>query len=100
MLHCMKTNNSNNTPNTPKPTIDTLIANLRHIMSEKAGILREKQSLKEAEDFINLYINNKSFYNKVDKKTVEFLNMLTVSKLIIKAASIREESRGTHQRGD
>lgn len=80
--------------------IGTTIANFRHMMTEKVGILREEQSLKKAEDFIDFYLNNRNLYNQKDKKMVEFLNMLTVAKLIVKAANLRKESRGTHQRSD
>jgi len=80
--------------------IKSLIANFRHMMSEKVGILRDKKSLKDAQGFIDSYIGISSLYNKRDKNTAEFVNMLTVAKLIVKAASLREESRGTHQRND
>ncbi len=80
--------------------IKPLIANFRHMMSEKVGILRDKKSLRDAQDFIDSHIGVSSLYNKRDKNTAEFVNMLTVAKLIVKAASLREESRGTHQRND
>jgi L-aspartate oxidase len=80
--------------------IKSLITNFRHMMSEKVGILRDKKSLKDAQDFIDSYISVSSLYNKRDKNTAELVNMLTVAKLIVKAANLREESRGTHQRND
>ncbi len=83
-----------------KYEISDLTLQLRKIMTKKVGILRDAEGLKEAEVFINLYLRDKSFYNKKDKNTLEFLNMLTVANLIIKAAGLREESRGAHQRND
>jgi L-aspartate oxidase len=80
--------------------IKSLITNFRHMMSEKVGILRDKKSLKDAQDFIDSYISVSSLYNKRDKNTAELVNMLTVAKLIVKAANLSEESRGTHQRND
>ncbi|HJX01901.1 MAG TPA: L-aspartate oxidase [Candidatus Humimicrobiaceae bacterium] len=83
-----------------KPDIKKLISDLRNIMTRKVGILRDAKGLKEAEEFVNLHINGEYLYNKKDKDILEFTNMLTVASLIIKAASLREESRGTHQRND
>ncbi|GAI58623.1 unnamed protein product, partial [marine sediment metagenome] len=73
---------------------------LKNIMTRKVGILRDAQSLKEAGEFVDFHINSGYLYNKKDKNILEFANMLTVASLIIKAASLREESRGTHQRND
>lgn len=86
--------------NDNKPDIKTSISDLRNIMTKKVGILRDAQSLKEAREFVDFQINSRCLYNKRDKNILEFANMLTVASLIIKAASLREESRGTHQRND
>lgn len=83
-----------------KPDIKTLTSDLKNIMTRKVGILRDAQSLKEAGEFVNFRINSGYLYNKKDKNMLELANMLTVASLIIKAASLREESRGTHQRND
>ena len=82
------------------PDINTLILKLKNIMTKKVGILRDAISLKEAKEFVNYYKKCDYLYNKKDKNALEFVNMLTVASLIIKAASLREESRGTHQRND
>lgn len=86
--------------NDHKPDIKTLTSDLKNIMTSKVGILRDAQSLKEAGEFVDFHINSGYLYNKRDKNMLEFTNMLTVAILIIKAASLREESRGTHQRND
>ncbi len=83
-----------------KPDIKTLTSDLKNIMTRKVGILRDAKSLKEAWEFVNFHINSSYLYNKKDKNILEFANMLTVASLIIKAASLRKESRGTHQRND
>jgi len=75
---------------------ETLITKLRKTMSEKAGILRDSRDLKEAADFVQSHISSWSLYNTPDKRKVELANMLTVAK----AATLRKESRGTHQRND
>ncbi len=73
---------------------------LRHLMSSRVGILREGGRLKNVLEFVNGHISDKSLYNRKEKEPAEFLNMLFVAKLIIIAAIIRTESRGTHQRCD
>jgi L-aspartate oxidase len=82
------------------PDIRNLIGELKNVMTKKVGIFRDAAGLKEAEEFVNSYINCDYLYNARNFKTLEFVNMLTVASLIIKAASLREESRGTHQRND
>jgi len=86
--------------NDNKLDIKTFISDLKNIMTKKVGILRDAQSLKEAGEFVDFHINSGYLYNKRDKNILEFANMLTVASLIIKAANLREESRGTHQRND
>jgi len=78
----------------------TLISSLRSLMSSEVGILRDSQGLGEAREFVDFHIGNHSLYDCKDKDILEFANMLTVAGLIIRAASIREESRGTHLRSD
>ncbi len=80
--------------------IDKITKKFKHMMSEKVGILRDRHSLDEAKKFIDAEISNDMLYDNIDKRTVELVNMLTVGGLIVKAASMREESRGTHQRND
>ena len=80
--------------------INALISSLRNLMSTKVGILRDSKGLNEAKEFIDYHISDQGLYGIKDKDILEFANMLTVAYLIIKAASIREESRGTHLRSD
>jgi L-aspartate oxidase len=69
-------------------------------MSSEVGILRDSQGLEEAKEFVDFHIGNHGLYDCMDKDILEFANMLTVAGLIIKSASIRKESRGTHLRSD
>ncbi len=90
----------NSAPASARIDIKTLISSLRSIMSTDVGILRDRSGLDEAKEFIDFHIGNQNLYNKKDIDMLEFVNMLTVADLIIKAAIIREESRGTHLRSD
>jgi len=83
-----------------KQDILNQISDLRDIMTRKVGILRDADSLKKAKKFVDLHTSSDDIYNTTDKDVLEFANMLVVAGLIIKAASLREESRGTHQRND
>ena len=69
-------------------------------MSHNVGIHRDAESLQKAQDFIEQTLKNNDFYNIANIRAVELLNMLTVGSIIIKAAMLRKESRGTHQRND
>jgi len=91
---------NNNAPASAGIDIKTLISSLRGIMSTEVGILRDRSGLDKAKEFIDFHIGNQNLYNKKDINMLEFVNMLTVADLIIKAAIIREESRGTHLRSD
>jgi L-aspartate oxidase len=99
---------SGNTKNGKQPSaagdkiklIESFMESFRHEMSHNVGIHRDAESLKEAQDFIEQTLKNYDFYNMANIRAVEFLNMLTVGSIIIKAAMLRKESRGTHQRDD
>ena len=69
-------------------------------MTNRVGILREEKRLKEVLKFVDEQLSNEEFYNKKEKEPNEFLDMLYTARLIINAAIIRKESRGTHQRCD
>ena len=73
---------------------------LRHMMTNRVGILREGSRLKKVLEFVDSHICDVSLYNRKEREPSEFLNMLYVARLIITAAIIRTESRGTHQRCD
>ena len=82
---------------------------LGKLMYEKVGLFRDENNLKKALEFVNYYIaafcdfgivdKNKT-YNTNLKEFIEFENMLKLSKVIIKSALSRKESRGAHYRVD
>jgi len=73
---------------------------LRSLMWRAAGIEREEAHLETAEDYVDFwcgYVMDKTF-SDVGGWTLQ--NMLTVAKLILHAARLRQESRGVHFRTD
>ncbi len=81
--------------------IELLKSQLRDIMWNGAGIIRNETSLKESEGKIN---NLKQAFKRgrkcLNKEEYEYRNMLTVASLIIEGALARKESRGAHCRSD
>lgn len=82
---------------------------LGKLMFENVGLYRDEKSLKKALDLVDKYIDNFSKFGIIDKDKnynsnlkdyLEFENMLVVSKVIIKSAIQRKESRGSHYRTD
>jgi len=77
-----------------------VINSLKSLMWRRVGIERQGQELAEAErriDFWCSYVMDKEFDTRVGW---ELQNMLTVAKLTIVAAHLRQESRGVHIRVD
>lgn len=74
---------------------------LKNIMWDYVGILRDNRSLTIALDKIS---DLKSRFNRTSKcitnDEYEFRNMLTVANLIASSAILRQESRGAHYRTD
>jgi len=75
---------------------------LKGIMWEDAGIIRNGEDLGAALKKINALMQDlKAFAaNGISEDVIETGNMLLVSKLIVRAALEREESRGCHYRED
>jgi L-aspartate oxidase len=77
-----------------------LTNSLRSLMVRKMGIVRDRARLLEAQldvEFWRRYVLIREFS---DRPGWELQNLLTVAHLMIDAAILREESRGTHFRGD
>lgn len=82
-----------------KEDIDRLRQNIQEIMWEQVGIVRSGVGLKEALAFFGRWqylCTNRS----MDVHSLEAINMLTIGKLMAKAALVRTESRGGHYRID
>ena len=81
--------------------IPNLKQELRDLMWDKVGIIRNKEDLldakKQIESFIERFNRNRKCLNKEE---YEYRNMLIVSNLIVQLALEREESRGAHSRSD
>jgi L-aspartate oxidase len=80
--------------------IEDVRNSLKSLMWRDVGIEREKDKLLDAEKEINFwssYVMRKEFSTQLG---FELQNMLTLARLIQKAALMREESRGVHYRND
>lgn len=81
--------------------INSLKAQLQNIMWEYVGILRSENSIKTADEKLQLLKLKFPIGTKCQNKDeYEFKNMLTVAQLIINSALKRNESRGAHYRKD
>ncbi len=71
---------------------------LREIMWDKAGIIRNESGLLEADR--QLAVLNSSFIPCLEESELELANMIPLGRIIVKASLARRESRGGHFRGD
>ena len=84
--------------------IKFLTASLKEVMWDKAGILRDQESLEDALSKI-LEIKALSRESGIEDirelmKLLELQNMLVVSEAVCRSALLRTESRGSHYRSD
>jgi L-aspartate oxidase len=77
---------------------DTARAHLQQVMSRFAGVLRDRKGLDEAERLLNALPAEHPGPPGTD--AWEATNLLTVATVLISAARLREETRGTHWRED
>lgn len=82
--------------------IDSLaiITRLQSIMNTNVGIIRSKESLSEAMREIEKMSHETEGIEVVHTQLVELKNMLCLASHVVKAALMREESRGAHYRLD
>lgn len=82
---------------------------LSNVLFENVGLFRNEENLNLALKFItkiekqiqNMGISDKSIeYNKNLVEYLEFINMIDISKIVVKCAINRKESRGSHFRND
>jgi L-aspartate oxidase len=90
----------------PQPDADDrldvldLTASLRSLMVRKMGIVRERARLLEAQADVGFWCRY-ALTREIDSRAGwELQNLLTIAKLMVDAALRRDESRGTHFRGD
>lgn len=94
-------------PNGTRPC--HLMGELKRIMWERAGIVRDERGLREAlnaigslrEGLRRLRVAQEGLVHNLDlAEAVELTNMLVLAKLVVGAGLLRDESRGAHFRRD
>lgn len=86
--------------NGPLEDAGELKSRLRRLMTEKVGIIRNEENLKEALNQV-MEIKRETEGNACTTiEQWELVNMLTLAELVIKSALMRKESRGAHYRTD
>ena len=89
---------------TGKERLDEVEQSLRQTMWDKVGVIRDKQSLKDAQKEISALGEQLTRISLTDRRqlprVVKVANMLTVADIICRAALMRTESRGAHYRSD
>lgn len=84
-----------------KPAVDELSSQLKEIMWNNAGIVRNEKALTEALKTVNeLKLEFTQEFKCRDIHEYELRSLLIVSELIVKSALARKESRGAHFRED
>lgn len=71
---------------------------LQQLHWDKVGIIRNKESLTEADDTLAAW--QKSLPQPTDRPSYELNNLVLTGRLVTEAALLREESRGAHFRSD
>ncbi|MFW6064483.1 MAG: L-aspartate oxidase [Candidatus Natronoplasma sp.] len=86
------------------PSDEGLLGEIKEDMREKmmknAGIVRKEDDLTDLINWLDSKIREIDDLSIDDQTYWELKNMLTVSRLISRAALLREESRGAHHRSD
>jgi L-aspartate oxidase len=77
-----------------------LIRQLQELMNHNVGIVRSKESLESAMERILQIRRELNHVRATDTTMMELKNMLFLSSLLVKAALMRQESRGAHYRSD
>jgi L-aspartate oxidase len=84
----------------PRLLHDDLLYSLKSLMWRQVGLSREAQGLADARARIGFWHHYLAKAPLRTQGTCELANMLTVAAMVAEAALRREESRGTHFRGD
>ena len=71
---------------------------LQRLMSRHAGVLRDAKGLDEAERELSDFADR--FPGRPDTEAWETTNLLTVARVLVQSARLREETRGSHWRDD
>lgn len=84
-------------PRLPIPNLAKLTCRLREILWQRAGLTRSQDSLKQGLAELR---ELGDWDHSLCRTSMELVNMLTLAPLTLKAALLREESRGGHYRAD
>ncbi|MGH8908453.1 MAG: L-aspartate oxidase [Egibacteraceae bacterium] len=87
-------------PRTGPVDLTALRAELRAAMSAGAGPIRRAQSLDATEHVMNAAAQALGPAPAPTRDAVELANLITVGRLIVRSARLRQESRGAHWRDD
>lgn len=79
---------------------DDLRKEIKALMTEKGGIIREEATMKEALNQINNILKKLNTIKLVSEQSFEVYNMAIISKRILTAAMARKENIGAHFRTD
>jgi len=89
----------------PEPTVllnaeavEDWIAEVRAILWEDAGLLRDAEGLKRAQSRLDALV--RGIPRSYSRRAVEARSLYTIASVLIASATAREESRGAHFRGD
>ncbi len=74
------------------------LAALQQLLWDKAGIIRDRESLNQAADVLAAW--QQSLRPPVDQPSYELSNLILTGRLLTESALRREESRGAHFRSD
>jgi L-aspartate oxidase len=77
---------------------DTARSALQRVMSEHVGVLRDRKGLDAADDSLGALIAD--LPGEPGTEAWEATNLLTVATVLVTAARLREETRGSHWRDD
>jgi len=80
--------------------VDSMIAELKKIMTEYVGIIRNKDGLLKARNRMDEFYETVRDMKNETMKAMELQNMILLSRLVIDSALKREESRGAQYRSD
>lgn len=91
-------------PPTPEPADDLDVADvtnsLRSLMVRRMGVVRDRAGLEEAAQTVDFWCRYALARQFTSRPGWELQNLLTIARLMIRAALLREESRGVHFRSD
>jgi aspartate oxidase len=87
-------------PKAPPVDLATLRCELRAAMAAGAGPIRSAKSLDVAEQVLEAAAQTLGPEPALTRETIELANIITIGRLVIRSARLREESRGVHWRED